>query len=133
MSSALFIVASFYGFIDIKLVVIQFACYLYNIGVNVVVLMYFATWNYKSMDLSRGSMMNYQATGIVQWLFTLFLILIPTALYFCFYYLKGPWSAIIVLGLVGLVSLLMGDWWIDLITKEFKKRKYYILEGFREK
>ena len=132
MSTALFVVASFYGFIDIKLVVIQFACYLYNIGVNVVVLLYFATWNYKSMDLSRGSMMNYQATGIVQWLFTLLLILIPTVLYFCFYYLRGPWSAIIVLGLVGLVSLLMRDWWIDWITKEFKKRKYYILEGFRE-
>ncbi len=133
MSSALFVVASFYGFIDIKLVVIQLACYLYNIGVNVVLLMYFATWNYKSMDLSRGSMMNYQATGIVQWLFTLFLILIPTALYFCFYFLGGPWSAIIVLGLAGLISLLMRDWWINLITKEFKKRKYYILEGFREK
>ena len=133
MSSALLVITSFYGLIDSKLILIQLACYLYNIGVNVIVLMYFATWNYKSMDLSRGSMMNYQASGIVQWLFTLLLVLIPAAIYFCFYYLTGPWSAIIVLGLVGLISLLMRDWWIILITKEFKKRKYSILQGFREK
>jgi Family of unknown function (DUF5687) len=133
MSSAMFIISSFYGLIDSKLIIIQLACYLYNMGVNVVVLMYFATWNYKNMDLSRGSMMNYQATGIVQWLFTLLLILIPAIIYFCCYYLGGPWSAIIVLALVGLISLLMRDWWIVLITKEFKKRKYSILQGFREK
>jgi hypothetical protein len=133
MSSSLFIITSFYGLIDAKLIIIQLACYLYNIGVNVLVLMYFATWNYKSMDLSRGSMMNYQATGIVQWLFTLLLVLIPTAIYFCIYFLAGAWAAIIALGMVGLISLLMRDWWIGLITREFKKRKYSILQGFREK
>ena len=43
----MFIVTSFYGLIDAKLLVIQFACWLYNMGVNVILLMYFATWNYK--------------------------------------------------------------------------------------
>jgi Family of unknown function (DUF5687) len=133
ITTASFVISGFYGLIDFKLIIIQLACYLYNMGVNVVVLMYFATWNYKSMDLSRGSMMNYQATGIVQWLFTLLLVLIPAAIYFGCYYQAGPWWAIFVLGLTGIVSLLLRDWWIVLITKEFKRRKYTILQGFREK
>lgn len=133
ISSALFIVTSFYGLIDAKLIFIQLACYLYNIGVNVILLMYFATWNYKRMDISGASMMNYQATGVIQWLCTLFLVLIPIAIYYCFYYLTGPWPAIIILALVGLICLLLRDWWINLIIKGFKKRKYTILQGFREK
>ncbi len=133
MTTAMFVVTSFYGLIDPKLLLIQLACYLYNLGVNVVVLMYLATWNYKSMDLSRSSMMNYQATGVVQWLFTLLLFLIPAAIYFFFYYLSGSWAAIGSLGLAGMISLLWRDRWIAWITRAFKKRKYLVLQGFREK
>jgi hypothetical protein len=133
MGTAWFVISSFYGLMDPRFLLVQLACYLYNIGVNGVVLMYLATWNYKRMDLSQSSMMNYQATGIVQWLFTLLLFLIPAIIYFSFYYLSGPRMAISILGLLGLVSLLLRDWWIKLITGEFKKRKYAILQGFREK
>ena len=34
---------------------------------------------------------------------------------------------------LGLISLLLQDWWVGVLTREFGKRKYLILEGFREK
>jgi hypothetical protein len=47
--------------------------------------------------------------------------------------LIGPWSGILAVGLAGLISLLLQDRWIDWLTREFSKRKYLMLEGFREK
>ena len=132
MSAVLFLVTSFYGLIDWRLIFIQLSCCLYNIGVNIILLMYLATWNFKGMDISRGSMMNYQATGIVQWLFTLLLIILPIIIYFGFYFLNGNWGGILSLGFLGFVSILMRDWWIGIIARSFEKRKYLILKGFRE-
>jgi hypothetical protein len=132
MVTVLFLLTSFYGFIDWRLIVIQLACCLYNMGVNIILLMYLATWNYKSLDLSKGSMMNYQSSGIVQRLFTIFLIILPLIIYFVFYFLMGKWGGMWSLGILGLISLLMRDWWIDIIASGFEKRKYRILKGFRE-
>jgi Family of unknown function (DUF5687) len=132
MSSALFLMSTIYGILDFRLIFIQLACYLYIIGVNIILLIYLATWNYKGMDLSKSSMMNYQSSGIVQWLFTLSLFVGPFLIYFGFYYLINPWAGIWALGIVGFGSLLLRDWWIGLIVKGFNRRKYLILRGFRE-
>ena len=85
------------------------------------------------MDISGGNIMNYQATGVVQWLCTLFLVLVPEAIYYCFYFLAGPWPAIIILALVGLICLLLRDWWINFIIKGFKRESGPYFRGFREK
>jgi hypothetical protein len=132
MVSVLFLLTSFYALIDWRLIVVQLACCLYNMGVNIILLMYLATWSYKSVDLSKGSMMNYQSSGVVQRVFTLLLILLPLMIYFGFYFLMGNWGGILSLGVLGLVSLLMRDWWMEIIVRGFEKRKYKILKGFRE-
>ena len=132
MVTILFLLTSFYGLIDWRLIVIQLACCLYNIGVNIILMMYLATWHYKSMDLSTGSMMYYKSSGIVQRVFTFLLIIFPLIVYFGFYFLVGKWVGILSLGILGLVCLLMRDWWMDIIARAFEKRKYTILKGFRE-
>jgi Family of unknown function (DUF5687) len=132
MVSVLFLLTSFYALIDWRIIVIQLACCLYNIGVNVILLMYLATWNYRGLDISTGSMMYYKSSGIVQRVFTFLLILLPLMIYFGFYFLMGKWAGILSLGILGLVSMLMRDWWMEVIARGFEKRKYVILKGFRE-
>jgi len=34
---------------------------------------------------------------------------------------------------LGLISLLLQNWWVDILVREFRKRKYLVLAGFREK
>jgi len=34
---------------------------------------------------------------------------------------------------IGLIGLLLRNWWIEVLTRQFQKRKYLILAGFREK
>ncbi len=94
--SVLFLLTSFYGLIDWRLIVIQLACCLYNIGVNIILMMYLATWNYKSMDLSTGSMMYYKSSGIVQRVFTFLLIILPLIDLFWFLFFDGQMGWYIV-------------------------------------
>ncbi len=132
MSTILFLITTFYGIMDWRIFIIQVACFLYNIGVNVILMIYLATWNYKKMDLSRGSMMNYQASGIIQWLFSSLMIALPIFIYFIFRLLAGGWGGVLAIGIFGLANLFMREWWLRFIVAGFEKRKYLILKGFRE-
>ena len=133
VSTFSFVITSAYGLISWKIIVIQTAAYLYNIGVTSVIAVYFATYSYKGIDLSKSATFNYQGTGAAQWLYTLAIMLIPFGLYIPLAKWVSPWAGFIAIGSLGLISLLLQNWWITLLTKEFAKRKHLILQGFREK
>ncbi len=127
------LLCSFYGLLSWKLIFIQLAAYFYNIGLHTVISVYFATRSYKAIDISRKAAFNYQGLGASQWIYALFVFLIPMIIYLPVSLIGGSWAGIFMLGLAGLASFLLRDWWIDVLTKQFLKRKYQILEGFREK
>ena len=133
VSTAAFILSSFYGFMNWKIIPIQLAAYLYNIGVNSILAAYFATRSYKGIDLSKSATFNYQGTGASQWLYTFAVLLLPLAIYWTLAKLISPWTGITAIGSIGLISLLLQRWWIEFLTREFVKRKHLILQGFREK
>jgi hypothetical protein len=122
-----------YGFINWKIIPIQIAAYFFNVGINIVITAYFATRSYKGLDLSKGATFNYQGIGAVQWLYSLFILIAGAAIYLPFALLINSWAGIIAIGTLGLISFLLRDWWIDILTKQFIQRKYQILQGFREK
>jgi hypothetical protein len=129
----LLFLSTFYGLISWKILVIQLAAYFYNIGLHSVIAVFFATRSAKPIDITRKAAFNYQGLGTAQWLYTLFVFLIPLGIYLPFSILAGPWWGVLALGLMGLISLLLQDWWIDWLTRQFIRRKYQVLEGFREK
>ncbi len=127
------LLATFYGLLSWKLIPLQVAAYFYNIGIQSVVAVYFATRSYKAIDITRKAAFNYQGLGASQWIYVLLIFAIPVLIYLPFEWLGHPWTGVIFLGIVGMVSLLLQEWWIGILSKEFFKRKYLILEGFREK
>jgi hypothetical protein len=131
--SILLILSSFYGLMSWKILVVQVAAYFYNIGIHTVIAVYFATRSYKPIDIGKKAAFNYQGLGASQWIYSLFVFLIPMVIYLPVSLIAGSWWGILVLGLFGLISLLLQDWWVNWLTGEFRKRKYLILEGFREK
>jgi hypothetical protein len=128
-----FVVSSLYGLISWKIIPFQIAAFLYNIGINSVVVIYFATRSYKAIDLTRSATFNYQGTGMSQWINMLVVLLAPVLLYWGLAWAFNSWVALTVLGLLGLVSLLLQNWWINWLTGQFQARKHTILAGFREK
>jgi Family of unknown function (DUF5687) len=127
------LVTSLYGLLSWKLLLVQVAAYLYNVGIHTVISVYFATRSYKAIDIGRGATFNYQGMGAEKWIYSLVIILVPMVVYAPFAFFINAWAGITALAVLGLISFLVQDWWIDILTKEFFKRKYKILSGFREK
>lgn len=127
------LISGLYGFLSWKALIIQLAAYLYNIGFGTVVILYFATRNYKAIDLSKSSGFNYQGVGASQFVLLLPYFLIPYLFYIPFAALNLPYWGIFTIGFAGLIGLITRSYWIEFILKEFNKRKYKIAAGFREK
>ncbi|MDQ7948217.1 MAG: DUF5687 family protein [Pedobacter sp.] len=126
------ILASFYGFISYKLLLLHLAAYFYNIGFATVLVLYFATMNFKRLDITKKASFNFQGTGATQWILGFPFILIPIFIYIPFGIANKPYWGLLAIGTFGLISLLMRNFWINLLVKRFEKQRYKIAEGFRE-
>lgn len=126
------IITSLYGFISPKVLFIQFAAYCYNIGIGTVIVLYFATWNSKAIDLSKGASFNYQGVSASQFVLMIPYFLTPYALYLPFALNGHPYWGITCLAFFGLVALSIRSFWVKFLVRELNKRRYNIAEGFRE-
>lgn len=126
------LLASFYGFLSPKLLLLHIAAYLYNIGFGTVVVLYLGTMNYKRLDINKSASFNYQGTGATQWLLALPYTLTPILIYLPFGIFNKPYAGLLVVSLFGLIMLLMRGFWVNYITKRFEKQRYKMAEGFRQ-
>lgn len=126
------LLASFYGFMSYKLLLLHLAAYLYNIGFATIIVLYFATMNYKRLDLTKSASFNWQGIGATQWILGLPFVLIPLLIYAPFGAMNKPYWGLAALGLFGLITLFLRNFWIKLLVKRFEKQRYKIAEGFRE-
>jgi hypothetical protein len=131
-STLITILASFYGFMSWKLLLLHLAAYLYNIGFGTVVVLYFATLNYKRLDINKSASFNWQGVGASQMILGLPFILLPIFIYLPFGTLDHPFWGLFAVGAFGLFMLLLRNFWVKVITNKFEKQRYKIAEGFRE-
>lgn len=132
MSTLSTAVISFYAYISWKVLAVQLAAYFYNIGIGTVVVLYFATRNYKAIDLSKGSTFNYQGISASQFILMIPYFLLPYVIYIPFNWYGKPYWGLMCLGIAGFLALLTRNYWVSFILREFNKRKYTIAEGFRQ-
>lgn len=133
MSTVTMLITCLYGLISWKILAVQFAAYLYNVGIGSVIVLYFATRNYKSIDLTRTAAFNFQGVGASQWVMSLPYFLLPYVVYGPFTAMGMPFWGLAVLGILGLTCLLTREFWVNFLLNELNKRKYQIAEGFRER
>nr|WP_199076850.1 DUF5687 family protein [Pedobacter sp. ASV19] len=132
-STVLTLIISLYGLISWKILLIQFTAYFYSIGIASVLVLYFATRNYKYIDLSKGSSFNWQGVGASSMLMSLPVFLLPFVIYAPISYFFSPYLGLTGVAIFGLAGLFSRSFWVDFLVKEFNKRKYQIAEGFRER
>lgn len=111
----------------------HFASLLYNLGINSYFLMWASTYNKKKIDLSKGSMMNYQGTGATQFLIAIPLLFGPFLIIAIPLGLGMDNLAWIILGSLSLISLSLHKFWMKGIIANFNERKYLTADGFRQK
>ncbi len=102
-------------------------CSIYNIGINIPLMLRLSMWGPKPIDLNKGAFMNYQGTGAAQWLMGIPVLLGPFVIYTPLYYTLGHVSGLIGIAVTGLIGLSLRDFFIRKIEQTFKKLKYQLI------
>ena len=107
--------------------------YLWNLGVNTTIVLYFANRNYKRIDLTKGASFNWEGVGSTQLLLSLPLLILPYVIYIPFMIAHYPYVGLAIMGILGVAFILTRDFWIKKLEADFYTKRYKIAEGFRNK
>ena len=121
-----------YVYFGWHILLLNLACALYNLGVNIMVILFAGAYNKKRIDLEKSPFMNYQGTGATQWIVSLPLMVVPLLVWYLFYKLINQETATLILALMGITGLLLRNWLVDKIATVYLKRKYETVNGFKQ-
>ncbi|MDB5110985.1 MAG: hypothetical protein JWR67_2099 [Mucilaginibacter sp.] len=134
VSTAAFLLTLPYVYFGWRTVMIHFIMYLWNLGVNTTIVLFFANRNSKRIDLSKGAAFNWEGVGVTQLLLSIPLMLAPYIIYIPLKLLAGNNNLpLVVIALLGMIGIFTRGYWIKLLTADFYNRKFKIAEGFRDK
>lgn len=105
---------------------------LYNIGVNVPILLYAGSFNKKRIDLDKSPFMNYQGAGAAQWLVGIPLMFIPALIFWLLNKIISLEVALITLSGLGIIGILMRSSLLNFLAGVYRKRKYAMINGFKQ-
>jgi hypothetical protein len=122
-----------YVYLGTEILWINTACALFNIGVSTYMMLWFAQYNRKQIDLSQGSAMNWQGVGASQFIVMLPAVLLPMLITSIFEWVGlGSWG-LGALALLGMIGIVCNKWLIQAVCLRFAQTKYALAEGFRSK
>jgi hypothetical protein len=133
VSTLVFILTMPYVYYGWHILFVHFIMYLWNMGINTTVVLFFANRNYKRIDLSKGASFNWEGVGATQLLLGLPLMIGPYLFYWPLSAFGHPDVGLIIIGIVGLLFILTRSFWIKQLEKDFITKRYTIAEGFRTK
>jgi len=122
-----------YVYFGWNILLLNIACAIYNMGVNVPLLIYAGSFNKKAIDLDKSPFMNYQGTGASQWLVSLPLLLIPILFFWLLNKFVNYEVAMGVLAGLGVIGLLLRPIILTFLAQRYRKRKYVMIQGFKQK
>ncbi len=120
-----------YAFMYPKIVYVNLAVLLYNIGVNPYIIFLFGLNSSKSIDLDGSAFFNYQGVGASQWLISFPLFFGPVLLFYLVKLVAGAVGGYLVLGLLGLAGFLLQPVLINYFSRAFLKEKYTLIKNFK--
>ncbi|WP_037318384.1 DUF5687 family protein [Salegentibacter sp. Hel_I_6] len=115
-----------------NILLINMVAALYNIGVNVPILLYSGSFNKKRIDLDKSPFMNYQGTGAAQWIVGLPLMFLPILIFWLLDYFIGFKTALLGLSGLGALGLILRPQIMQYLARVYRKRKYAMINGFKQ-
>ena len=114
------------------ILLINMVAALYNIGVNVPILLYSGSFNKKRIDLDKSPFMNYQGTGAAQWIVGIPLMFLPVLIFWLLNFFISFEAGLIALSGLGFLGLLLRASLMKYIAGVYQKRKYAMINGFKQ-
>lgn len=133
ISTGFFLLTTPYVYFGWHVLLVHFIMYIWNIGVNTTLVLYFANRNYKRIDLSKGAAFNWEGVSGSQWILSIPLLLAPYVIYGPFALFHHADIGIALMGIIGLMFILTRSFWIKQLEADFYTNRYKIAEGFRNK
>ncbi|WP_183562003.1 DUF5687 family protein [Mucilaginibacter sp. SP1R1] len=133
VSTVAFLLTTPYVYFGWHVLLINFVMYLWNIGVNTTIVLFFANRNFKRIDLSKGASFNWEGVGATQMLLSFPLLIAPYIFYAPFAVLKHPDMGLATIAVIAVLFLLTRNYWIKQLETDFYDKRYQIAEGFRNK
>ncbi|MDR0725424.1 MAG: DUF5687 family protein [Prevotellaceae bacterium] len=127
-----FILTTPYFFFGVKIIQMHIAAFLFNTGVNTIILLFFSTYNTKRINLSQGTAFNYQGTTFKNYLVVIPMMFFPMALVGTLSFFLETFVIMVILACIGLTGIIFHKPLITLCVNQFNKRKYVLAQGFRE-
>ena len=119
-----------YVYFGWKILLVHLAAMIYNVGVNIHVIMFGGAFNRKKIDLDQKATFNYQGTGAVQWLIGIPLMVIPVLIFGMVNWLTNFQLALVSLISMGLLGIVFHKKIMELITKKYINSKYKMIAAF---
>jgi hypothetical protein len=127
-----FIVTIPYFLFGKEIALVHFAAFLYNCGVNAFLLIYFATYSTKRIDLSAGSAMNFQGVSFKNFLIVIPIMFFPMIIVWIFSVLNLANIPLIIFSVLGIIGIVFQKQLITASVNKFNARKYAMCDGFRQ-
>ena len=121
-----------YGFFGYKIILINTATLLFNIGVNVYVIFFFSVYNKERLDLSKSATFNWQGVGASKFVMVLPAMLLPILIYLPFGLLGVPYAGIAAIGGIGLLGVIFQKQLLQWSANRFVENKYKLAAGYRQ-
>lgn len=112
---------------------INFGSALYNLGVNIPMILYFGSFNKKRIELDKSPFGNMQGTSATQFLIILPVLGAPILIFTICYLLFSVEVAVLVLCILGVAGFVLKNRLLDSITEQYRRKKYGMIAGFKEK
>ena len=120
-----------YAFYGMRILWIQTACFLFNIGISAFILLWFAKFNRKRIELAQGSAFNWQGTGVTQFIILFPIMFLPMLLAFILSRLDLEAWLLSGIAALGIIGVLCHKWILQMIFSQFAQKKYTLAEGYR--
>lgn len=129
---ASFILTTPYAFFGWKVLLINTACFLFNVGINTIVVLYLTGKSPKKIDISNPNVMNWEGMGATQFILVIPVLVAPVLIYLGFMIFDLKVYGIVCIGVAGLLGILLKRQLLNYFyTHRFLKNKYQIAQSLR--
>lgn len=131
-SVIMFVLSIPYVYFGWKILLVHFVAMIYNIGVNIYVLLYAGSFNRKSIDLDKKAAFNYQGTGAVQWLVGIPLMVVPMIIFGLLNRFVSFEIAVTIIAAMGIIGVVLHQKTMNVIVKKYKSVKHAMISAFEQ-
>jgi hypothetical protein len=133
IGSACYVLTVPYIYFGTEIFLINTACFIFSLGLVAPSVLYFATYNKKTMVINKGGAFSYQGIGAMHFLILIPVFIVPLFIFLPFKWAGNPEMGWVALAATGLLALPFRKYFLQLTLKNLQQRKYIMAAGLREK